>query len=276
MKNNAVRLGAALAIILGAITVNCRAAAPVGYTDTPLLPYGKWRVHDPDRPQPRVVTPGTCSTQETPGRPPSDAIVLFDGTDLSKWRTQDGKPSVWKVENGAMIVSSGGNTNGVDNWTKDEFGDCQLHVEFATPNPPKGDSQGRGNSGVFFFGRYEFQVLDCYQNRTYADGGAASLYGQYPPLVNASRPPGEWQTYDIVFTAPRFKDGKLASPALITAFHNGVLVQLQTPYMGASGHRSLANYSAHGPKGPIKLQDHHDPVRYRNIWVREIKGHDEQ
>jgi len=276
MKTNRVQWGAALALILGAITVNCRAAAPVGYTDTPVLPYGKWRVHDPDRPQPRVVTPGTFSTQETPGRPPSDAIVLFDGTDLSKWRTQDGKPSVWKVENGVMVVSSGGSTNGVDNWTKDEFGDCQLHVEFATPNPPKGDSQARGNSGIFFFGRYEFQVLDCYQNRTYADGGAASMYGQYPPLVNASRPPGEWQTYDIVFTAPRFKNGKMESPALITAFHNGVLVQLQTPYMGASGHKSLSRYTAHGARGPIKLQDHHDPVRYRNIWVREIKGHDEQ
>jgi hypothetical protein len=250
--------------------------APVGYTDTPMLPGDKWHVHDPNRPQPKVVTPGTFSTAKTPGNPPSDAIVLFDGTDLSKWRTGDGKPSGWKVEDGTMVVPPKNTPGGGDIWTKDEFGDCQLHIEFATPTPPKGDSQGRGNSGVFLFGLYEFQVLDSYNNRTYADGGAASLYGQYPPLVNASRPPGEWQVYDIVFTAPRFQDQKVETPAYITAFHNGVLVHNHTAYLGPSGHRMLAKYTPHKATGPIKLQDHGNPTKYRNIWIRPLKDYDEQ
>jgi len=250
--------------------------ASVGYTDTPMLPGDKWHVHDPNRPQPKVVTPGTFSTDKAPGKPPSDAVVLFDGTDLSKWRDASGKPSGWKVENGAMVVPRKGTTNGGDIFTKDEFGDVQLHIEFATPNPPHGDSQGRGNSGVFFLGQYEFQVLDSYHNRTYADGGAASMYGQYPPLVNASRPPGQWQVYDIVFTAPRFKEGELETPAYLTAFHNGVLVQNHAAYLGPSGHRMLAKYTPHKSTGPIKLQDHGDPIRYRNIWVRQIRGYDEQ
>ena len=172
-------------------------------------------------------------------------------------------------------VPPDGTENGGDIWTKEEFGDIQLHVEFRTPNPPKGDSQKRSNSGVFLFGLYEFQVLDSYDNPTYADGSAASLYGQNPPLVNASRKPGDWQVYDIIFTAPRFKDGQVETPAFVTAFHNGVLVHNHTAYLGASGHRSLAKYSPHGPKGPIKLQDHGDPIRFRNIWVRPIKGYDE-
>ena len=245
--------------------------APVGYTDTPMLPGGKWHVHDPDRPQPKVVTPG-----DTIGKPPSDAIVLFDGTDLSKWRTADGKPSGWKVEDGAMIVPPKDTPGGGDIFTKDEFGDCQLHIEFATPTPPKGDSQERGNSGVFFFGLYEFQVLDSYKNRTYADGSAASLYGQYPPLVNASFPSGEWQVYDIVFIAPRFKDDKLETPAYITAFHNGVLVHNHTAYLGASGHKLSAKYNPHKATGPLKLQDHGNPMRFRNIWIRPVKDYDEQ
>ncbi|MEW6158188.1 MAG: DUF1080 domain-containing protein [Verrucomicrobiota bacterium] len=258
------------------LSLRAQAAAAVGYTDTPMLPGGKWHVHDPERPQPRVVTPGTFSSQTEPGKPPSDAIVLFDGKDLSKFRTGDGKPSGWKVEGGAMVVPPKGTANGGDIWTRDEFGDCQLHIEWATPSPPKGDSQGRGNSGIFFFGQYELQVLDSYQNRTYADGSAASMYGQYPPLVNASRIPGEWQTYDVVFIAPRFKDGKLESPAYITVFHNGVLVHHNAAYQGASGHKTLASYKPHGPKGPIKLQDHGDPIRYRNIWIRPLKSYDEQ
>ena len=151
----------------------------------------------------------------------------------------------------------------------------QLHLEFATPTPPKGDSQGRGNSGVFFFGIYELQVLDSFNNRTYADGGAAALYGHHPPLVNASRPPGEWQVYDAVFIAPRFENGQLKTPAYITVFHNGVLVHHHTAYLGASGHRQLATYKPHAPKGPLKLQDHGDPMRFRNIWVRPLKDYDE-
>jgi len=255
-----------LAIATTASALNVLQAAehpPVGYTDTPMLPGGKWHVHDPNRPQPTVVTPGTPTT---PGKAPSDAIVLFDGKDLSKWRTAEGKPAPWNVQDGIIIC----NPKSGDVFTKEEFGDVQLHIEFATPTPPKGESQERGNSGVFLFGRYELQVLDSYQNRTYADGGCASVYGQYPPLVNASRPPGEWQTYDVVFTAPRFKDGKLESPAYITVFHNGILVQNHSEILGASGHKVLAKYAPHGPKGPIKLQDHGNTTRYRNIWVRPL------
>ncbi len=255
--------------------IGADAKAKPGYKDTPLLPGGKWVVHDSDRPHPPVITAGTFSSQEAPGKPPSDATVLFDGTDLSKWRDGKGEASGWKVDKGNMVVPPRGTANGGDIWTKEEFGDVQLHIEFATPNPPKGDSQGRGNSGVFLFGLYEFQVLDSYDNPTYPDGQAASLYGQNPPLVNASRKPGEWQVYDIFFTAPRFKDGQVETPGYVTALHNGVLVHNHTAYLGASGHRSLAKYSPHGPKGPIKLQDHGDPIRFRNIWVRPIKGYDE-
>ncbi len=155
--------------------------------------------------------------------------------------------------------------------TKQEFGDCQLHLEFATPTPPKGRDQGRGNSGVLFFGRYEIQVLDSFENLTYPDGQAAAIYGQYPPLVNASRPPGQWQSYDIVFTAPRFtEEGPLESPAYVTMFHNGVLVHNHRAPLGPMKFRGLAPYAPHGPKGPLMLQDHTNPVRYRNIWVREL------
>ena len=237
--------------------------APVGYTDTPMLPGGKWHVHDPDRPQPSVVTPAPAGQ---PGKPPSDAIVLFGGTDLSQWRTQKGGPAPWNVEDGVIVCKP----KSGDIFTKEEFGDIQLHLEFATPNPPHGDSQERGNSGVFLFGRYELQVLDSFHNRTYADGSCASIYGQSPPLVNASRPPGEWQTYDVVFIAPRFKESKLASPAYITVVHNGVLVQNHTEILGDTGHRILAKYRPHGPKGPLKLQDHGNTTRYRNIWVRPL------
>jgi hypothetical protein len=237
-----------------------------------MLPGGKWHVHDGDRPAPSVITPGTSSTQETAGVPPSDAVVLFDGKDLSHWRSQSGRPAPWKVEDGAIVIAPG--TDEIV--TKDEFGDCQLHLEFATPVPPRGHDQGRGNSGVMLFGRYEIQVLDSYQNRTYPDGQAAAIYGQYPPLVNASRPPGQWQTYDIIFEAPRFRDDRsLESPAYITLLHNGVLVHNHTPLIGAMAYREVGKYTPHGPKGPILLQDHGDPIRFRNIWVRELKGYDQ-
>jgi Domain of Unknown Function (DUF1080) len=244
----------------------------LGYKDTPMLPGDKWHVHDGDRPQPPVINPGTLSTQEQPGRPPSDAIVLFDGKDQSHWRTGKNGPAAWRIEESALVIKPGAG----DIISKDEFGDCQVHLEFAAPMPPRGRDQGRGNSGVMLFGRYEIQVLDSFQSLTYADGQAAAIYGQYPPLVNATREPGQWQTYDIIFTAPRFKeDGSLESPAFVTMLHNGVLVHNHTPLLGPMAFRAQPKYTPHGPKGPILLQDHGNPVRFRNIWVREIKGYDQ-
>jgi hypothetical protein len=241
----------------------------VGFKDTPMLPGGKWHVHDSDRPRPRVITPGTSSTQQEAGRAPSDAVVLFDGKDLSHWQGRRGRPADWSVEDGAMVIkpSAGAITS------REEFGDCQLHLEFAAPVPARGHDQGRGNSGVMFSARYEIQVLDSFENVTYADGQAAAIYGQYPPLVNASRPPGEWQDYDIIFTAPRFKaDGSLESPAYVTMLHNGVLVQNHRALIGAMAYRAVGKYTPHGPTGPILLQDHGNPVRFRNIWVREVSN----
>ncbi len=243
----------------------------VGFQDTPLLPGGKWHVHDGRRPQPAVVEPGTASTQEAPGRPPSDAVVLFDGKDVSHWSDGKAGPAGWKVEGGAMVVTPKAGVVA----TRDEFGDCQLHLEFATPDPPRGRDQGRGNSGVMFFGRYEVQVLDSYHNPTYPDGTAGAVYGQHPPLVNAARPPGQWQSYDILFTAPRFKaDGSVESPAYVTALLNGVFVQDHAEVIGAVAYRAVGRYSPHGPKGPIVLQDHGDPVKFRNIWARPIRRDD--
>jgi Domain of Unknown Function (DUF1080) len=239
----------------------------VGFKDTPMLPGGKWHVHDGDRPRAAVITPGTCSTQQEPGQAPSDAVILFDGKDLSHWRGRRGRPAEWTVENGAMVIKPGAG----EITSTEEFGDCQLHLEFASPEPAQGRDQGRGNSGVMFFARYEIQVLDSFENVTYADGQTAAIYGQHPPLVNASRPPGQWQTYDIVFTAPRFKpDGSLESPAFVTMLHNGVLVHNHSAVIGAMAYRAVGKYTPHGPKGPILLQDHGNPVRFRNIWVREI------
>jgi hypothetical protein len=228
-----------------------------------------WPIHDPNRPQPRVVTPPDAGTPERAGRPPSDAVVLFDGTDLSQWRTSEGGgPARWTVRDGYMEVAKG--TGSIE--TVRGFGDCQLHIEWMAPLPATGDGQDRGNSGVFLMGRYEVQVLDSYRNTTYPDGQAAAIYGQYPPLVNASRPPGEWQTYDIVFRAPRWgADGKLLRPARLTVFHNGVLVHDAVELTGPTAHKARPPYERHAPKLPIGLQDHGNPVRFRNIWVRELE-----
>ena len=228
----------------------------------------KWKIHDPDRPVPPAIEAGTASTQDSPGRPPSDAVVLFDGKDLSKWAQKDGSAAKWKVENGYVeVVPKTGYI-----YTREAFGDCQLHVEFAEPAPAKGESQDRGNSGVFLQGLYETQVLDSYQSKTYADGQAGAIYGQYPPLVNASRAPGQWQTYDIVFHGPRFaKEGKLLRPARETVFHNGVLVQDNVELSGPTAHGERPPYKAQPEKLPLALQDHSHPVRYRNIWIRELK-----
>ncbi|MEZ6037841.1 MAG: DUF1080 domain-containing protein [Planctomycetota bacterium] len=234
-----------------------------GYTDTPKLPDG-WRVHDAERPRPPVLKPGAAPRE--PAAPPADAVVLFAGTDLSAWRS--GKDDAkWVIDGGAMVVAPGTG----DLRTRQEFGDCQLHIEWSAPTPPQGESQGRGNSGVFFFERYEVQVLDSYDNPTYADGQAAALYGQKPPLVNVTRPPGEWNVYDIVFVAPRFgDDGALQSPARVTVLHNGVIVQLDEALLGPTAHRSEPKYQAHGPTGAIKLQDHGNKMRFRNIWIRPL------
>jgi hypothetical protein len=262
MKSRIAFIAASLAAALGAQAQQ----APTGYTDTPTIPGGKWRVHDDARPRPPVLTPGSCSTATAPGSPPSDAVVLFDGTGLAAWRTENGAPPKWKIQDGYLEVVGGSG----DIVTRQEFGDSQLHVEFRTPSPPKGNSQERGNSGVFLFGIYEVQVLDSFDNPTYADGQASAIYGQSPPLVNASRPPGEWQSYDIVYSGPRFKDGKVAVPGYVTVFHNGVITQNHTQILGATKHRVLPTLIVHGPQGPIKLQDHGNPVRFRNIWIRPL------
>ncbi|MHB8499804.1 MAG: 3-keto-disaccharide hydrolase [Candidatus Acidiferrales bacterium] len=249
---------------LALLAVAVIAASPtilLGQVDT------RWKQHDMNRPVPPVINPGTSSTQAEPGRPPSDATILFDGKDLSKWQHKDGTPAKWKVENGyAEIVHGTGYI-----YTKQSFGDCQLHVEFREPTPAHGESQERGNSGVFLMGLYEVQVLDSYENKTYADGQASALYGQYPPLVNASRPPGEWQWYDIVFHGPRFDPaGKLLRKAHVTVFHNGVLVQDNVELTGPTENGVRPPYKAHPEKLPLALQDHGDPVRFRNIWIREL------
>lgn len=240
------------------------AGAPACYAQ----PDPNWLDHDRNRPQPPLVTPAIPSTQEQPGKPPSDATVLFDGKDLSQWCSMDGSPTKWIMRDGYMeCVKGSGYIRTLQN-----FGDCQLHVEWATPVPPRGEGQGRGNSGVFFgFDRYEIQVLDSYENKTYADGGAGAVYGQYPPLVNVSLPPGQWQTYDIVYTAPRFDaEGKLLSPARETVFQNGVLIQNNVALTGPTSWLERAPYRAHPEKQAISLQDHGNPVRFRNIWVREL------
>jgi hypothetical protein len=231
-------------------------------------PDPNWLDHDRDRPAPTVVDPGTSSTQEQPGRPPSDATVLFDGKDLSQWVAMDGSPTKWIIRDGILeCVKGSGYARTLQN-----FGDCQLHVEWTAPVPPHGEGQGRGNSGVFFgLDRYEIQVLDSFENKTYADGSAAAVYGQYPPLVNVTRAPGQWQVYDIIYTAPRFEaDGKLQSPARVTVLHNGVLVQNNVSLTGPTSWLQRAPYSPHPEKQPISLQDHGNPVRFRNIWVREL------
>ena len=227
----------------------------------------RWKIHDPDRPVPPVITPGTSSTQESPGKPPSDAVLLFDGTNLDQWASKDESPAPWKVENGYLeVVPKTGYIH-----TKKPFGDCQLHVEFSEPVPPKGESQDRGNSGVFLMGDYEIQVLDSYDNKTYADGQASSVYGQYPPLVNPARPPGQWQTYDIVFHGPRFDpQGKLLRPARVTVLYNGVLVQDNVELTGPTAHKARPPYKLGPDKAPLALQDHGNPVRFRNIWIREL------
>ena len=244
--------------------------AIIGFTALAEIPGTPWRIHDAARPHPRVITPGA-----TPGSAPSDAIVLFDGKDLSKWvQSRNGQLSdaQWPVKEGYFETGAG--TGSI--LTREKFGDVQLHVEFATPSPGRGASQDRGNSGVRFMGLYEVQVLDSFENVTYADGQAGSIYGEYPPLVNAARRPGEWQTYDIVFEAPKFNGTMVVAPAYVTVFWNGVLVQHRRPIMGStSATTTVHQYTPHDPELPLTLQDHSHPVRYRNVWIRRLTGYDQ-
>lgn len=219
-------------------------------------------------PEPKVVQPGNA-TQNAVITAPSDAIILFDGKDLSKWKGKDDGPANWIVKDGVFTVKKGTG----DITTKQEFNDFQLHIEWSIPATISGQSQARGNSGVFLQGIYELQVMDSYHNKTYVNGQAGSIYKQTAPLVNAMRKPGEWNTYDVIYTAPRFKeDGSLFSPAQVTVLHNGVLIQNDTQIKGHTPYIGLPKYEKHG-KGPIRLQDHGDPsepISYRNIWIREL------
>ncbi len=237
-----------------------------GYKDTPIIPGTKWHVHDPDRPKPRIITSG--KTFSDMAAAPSDAVVLFDGTDFSKWQGEKGEVK-WKIENGYMETTKTGRIR-----TKDEFRDFQLHLEFATPAKVEGKGQGRGNNGVNIFGRYEIQVLDSYNNETYADGQAGALYGQTPPLVNASRPPGEWQTYDIIFEAPKWEGDKLVKSAFATVLHNGVILHHRREILGTINHRSFPKYGTPQEQGYIELYEHGNPVRFRNIWIRPLGDYD--
>jgi hypothetical protein len=245
------------------------ARAAEGYTDTPLVPDSKWHVHDPNRPQPRIVTPGKMFSHAAPA--PSDAVVLFEGKDFSKWQGEKGADVKWKIEDGYMETTHTGRIR-----TKDEFGDFQLHLEFATPSKVEGKGQGRGNNGVNIYGRYEIQVLDSYENQTYPDGQASAIYGQTPPLVNASKPPGEWQTYDIIWEGPRWDEaGKLVKKAYVTVLHNGVVVHHRRELYGNTGHRTAPSYNRpHPPKGFLELYEHGNPVRFRNIWIRNLGEYD--
>lgn len=279
-----VGLATLLSLGVGAAMLTGQASAPavddgpvrdgrgavIGFTKLAEIPGTPWRIHDAARPHPRPVAPGNV-----PGAPPSDAIVLFDGTSLSKWgQLKNGTlvDTTWPVRSGYFETGAGSGSM----YTRESFGDLQMHLEFATPSPGRGASQDRGNSGIKFMGLYEVQVLDSYGNLTYADGEAGSIYGEYPPLVNASKKPGEWQTYDIVFEAPRFSGATLVSPAYITVIWNGVLVQHRRAVMGStSATRTPHAYTAHDAELPVMLQDHAHPVRYRNIWIRRLAGYDQ-
>lgn len=230
-------------------------AEQVGYTDTPVLPTTGYRVHDAEYPEPvKVVTPSHLDNQA-----PSDATILFGGTNTDAW-TGD-----WTVKEGILIASPRSLS------TKEHFGSCQLHLEFRIPAGREVSGQKGGNSGVFLMGQYEVQVQESHTNKTYADGQAGAIYGQYPPLVNSSRPQGEWQSYDIIFDAPVYEGNKVVKPARLTVLHNGVLIHHGTDLLGVTKHAQVATYpKKHAEKGPIRLQWHQDPVEFRNIWIRDL------
>ena len=265
-----MKLYSALALIcpvlLSSSPGRAAVSAPPFYGDPP-DEHHPWAVHDGNRPQPVVVTPGTFSSEAQPGKAPSDAIVLFNGMDLSNWQSEKkAGPAKWLVQEGVMEVVPKAGTIG----TKEEFGDCQLHVEWAEPKDIKGSSQSRGNSGIFLMGICEIQVMDSYHNITYADGHAAAVYGVSPPMANALRPPGEFQVYDIVFRRPLYKEGQLVDPGYVTIFVNGVLAQDHAALEGPTGHKKRSHRAPFPEQGPLALQDHGSRVRFRNIWYRPL------
>lgn len=230
-----------------------------GYEDTPQIAGSEFKVHQKDRPQPTRVRPGGNGGEvSTPA--PSDAVILFDGGSLDAFGE-----TTWQVRDGSIVAGEKALT------TKQSFGDCQLHVEWRTPDPARGEPGNMGNSGLFFMQRYELQVFDSYSCKIYADGSAGAIYGQSPPLVNVCRRPGEWQSYDVVFTAAVFEDGKLVKEARITVLHNGVLVQKDTKILGPTHHKQAQPYQAHAARLPLAFQGHNSPVEYRNIWIRDLE-----
>lgn len=277
-RSNAILAAALLCAPAATVTAQTppkpQVSHDLGFDDTPMLPGQPYHVHDYNRPHPPLVKPSNA-----PGGAPSDAIVLFDGKDLSQWSGKhssitkaggNGAPE-WKVGDGYFEVVPGTG----DLVTKEKFGDVQLHVEWASPAVVKGNSQGRGNSGVLLMSRYEVQVLDAWENPTYADGQTAALYGQFPPLANVAKRPGEWNTYDIIFEAPRFEGGKAVKPAYFTVIWNGVVVHNHKESLGPMVYRQVAHYEPHGAEEPLSLQNHGDAVRYRNIWVRKLGAYDQ-
>jgi hypothetical protein len=270
-KRNSWICFALAAFVTAAVAQDNIPKANRGYTDTPLVPGQKWHVHDPARPYPPKATPGA-----KPGAPPSDAIVLFDGKDLSHWlpatqitpagpAIREGAPK-WKVENGYMEIVPGTG----DLATKEKFGNVQLHVEFALPTTTAGSTTDRGNSGIFLEGRYEVQIFDQNSNPIYADGQIGAIYGQWPPLVDAGLKPGEWQTYDILFEAPKMDGDKVLRPAYLTAILNGMVVQNHTELLGPTVYRAAAKYTAQPAEDFILIQGHNSAVRFRNIWARRL------
>jgi hypothetical protein len=245
-------------VLMAADLVHAKDGSGVyGYRDTPVLPWCGFKVHDPDRPVPPRVKAGPPQAQPLP--PPSDAVVLFDGKDLSKWQ-----PGKWTVVDGAIEAGAGNLVS------RDSFGDCQIHIEWMAPANFEGPWYDQGNNGVLLMGLYEIQIFDSWNEKIYPDGQNAAIYAQTPPMVNASRPPGQWQTFDIVFTAPVFDGEKLERPGRVTMFHNGLLVHLEEEIRGETRHRALPEYSRKISQGPLVLSGHNCPVRFRNVWVRPL------